>query len=794
MGRCLAGLLCLFLGGCGGGGSGGGGNIGVGGTVPNVIGQTQAAATTAITGAGLTVGAVTTASSATVPVGDVINQSPTGGTSVAAGSAVDLVVSSGPDNNPPFGLITRPPLANFTLPDQGGGGGSFSLDEPFPNLPNFDNPIFFAAMPAPETRLLVVEQTGHIRVFANNAAVSTTKDILNMSSLIICCGEQGLLGFAFDPNFNMPTNRFIYVNYTRAGDGATVIARFTWDSGSDSASLASRKEILVIPQPFSNHNGGMIAFGPDGFLYIATGDGGSGGDPQNNAQDITNNLLGKILRIDVNTAGAYVVPANNPFVGSSGASPEIWALGLRNPFRFSFDRQTGLLWAGDVGQNAIEEIDIITSGANYGWSRFEGTSLVNGGITLVGNGTHTPPVFQYNHNFGFAIIGGYVYRGTSMASLLGKYVYADYGSGTVWAMDTTGQNNVVLTNTSNPTSFGEDNNGELYIVTQSGGLFRLTDDSGGGTRGTLLSQTGLFTNLANLTPASGLIEYDLNLPFWSDGATKRRWVGIPQNAQVTFSPTGGWVFPNGTVIVKHFEMELTEGNPNSSRRLETRLLIRDATGAWLGFTYKWNAAETEANLLVSGQTENLTVNLSGGGSITWPYSYPSRTDCLQCHTSAASFALGLATRQLNRAFDYGSVTDNQLRSLNHISYFTTDIGAATQYGAYAAIDDTNASVASRARAYLAVNCAQCHRPGGPTPVALDLRFDTADGAMGAVNVAPTEGTLGLTNARIIAPGSKNTSVLWERMRRLDGTRMPKLASHRVDQEAVDLIGSWIDSM
>jgi hypothetical protein len=156
--------------------------------------------------------------------------------------------------------------------------------------------------------------------------------------------------------------------------------------------------------------------------------------------------------------------------------------------------------------------------------------------------------------------------------------------------------------------------------------------------------------------------------------------------------------------------------------------------------------------------------------------------------------LGLVTRQLNRDFDHGSVADNQLRSLNDINFFTTDIGAPTQYGAYPALDDTNASVARRARAYLAVNCAQCHRPGGPTPVALDLRFDTADNAMGAINVAPTEGMLGLANARIIAPGNKTSSVLWERMRRLDGTRMPKLASHRVDQDAVDLIGVWIDSM
>ena len=792
--RILTLVVWLVVAGCGGGGSGGGGNIGVNNRVPDVVGQSQAAAATAITAAGLTVGTVTTASSVAVAIGNVISQTPAGGLSVAINSAVNLVVSSG--TNAPFGINARPAVANFRLPNQAGGAGAFTLDQPFPNLPNFSSPIFLAGVPAPDTRLVVVEQTGRVKVFTPSAAVSTSQVILDVSTRIVFGGEQGLLGLAFDPNFT--TNRFIYVDYTRRSDGATVVARYTWDAGTNSASLASEKIILTVPQPFANHNGGMLAFGPDGNLYIALGDGGSGGDPQNNAQDITNNLLGKILRIDVhpqNPADLYDVPPDNPFVKTVGASPEIWAYGLRNPFRFSFDRQTGALWVGDVGQNAIEEIDIVTKGANLGWSRFEGTQTYNANIALGGGVPHTPPVYQYDHSLGVAIIGGYVYRGSRFASLFGKYLYTDFGSGTLWAIDTNGQNNTVLTTASSPTSFGEDDAGELYLVSQNGRLYQLTETGGGGSQPVLLSQTGLFTNLANLTPASGLIEYDLNQPFWSDGALKRRWVAIPSAASVTFSPTGNWTFPIGTVIVKHFEIELTEGNPNSRRRLETRLLLRATNGDWLGFTYKWNVAETDADLLVTGQSENLTVNTTAG-AVTWPYSYPSRSDCLQCHTNVANRALGLATRQLNRDFDYTAtaVTDNQLRTLNHISYFSTNIGAATQYGAYPTLNDTNASIASRARAYLAVNCAQCHQPGGPTPVNLDFRFDTADGSMNAIGVVPTAGDLGLVNARIIARGAKASSVLWERMRRLDGNRMPPLGTHRVDQAAVDLIGEWIDRL
>lgn len=754
-------------------------------TVPNVVGQTRAAATTAISNAGLRVGTVTNAASTTVPSGNVISQTPASGTSVATNSAVNLTVSAGA--TPAFGINTRPPMGSFTLPNQSTGGGSFTLVNAFPNLPAFDQPVFLTAVPAPDTRLAVVEQTGRIRIFAPSPGVTTTTTILNVSSLIVAGGEQGLLGLAFDPAFS--NNHFFYVFYTAVADGALTIARYTWDPATNAA--GSAKIILTIPHSgATNHNGGMLAFSPiDGLLYIGTGDGGGGDDQFHNGQN-TSSLLAKILRIDVrqaNGATPYLVPADNPLFG--GVRSEIWAMGFRNPYRFSFDRQNGDLWVGDVGQNQFEEIDLVTKGMNGGWPAFEGKQpYLN--AALASGTTHTPPVFDYPHPPGVAVIGGYVYRGSRFTSLFGRYLYSDFGAGTVWAIDTTGQNNGQLAQDGAPTSFGEDNNGELYVVDQGGEIWELQDSGGGGSQPTLLSQTGLFSNLATLTPASGLIEYDLNLPFWSDGAVKRRWVAIPAGTSITFSPTGSWAFPNGTVIVKHFEMELTEGDPNTSRRLETRLLISDSTGTWMGFTYKWNAQETDADLLTSGQSENLTVQTTSG-PVTWPYSYPSRTDCLQCHTAAANRALGLITRNMNRDFDYVAATDNQLRTLNHINYFTANIGAATQYQAYPALDDTNATVATRARAYLAVNCSQCHRTGGTMP-SMDFRFDTADASMNAIGVVPTAGNLGLSNARIIAPGSKESSVLWERIRRIDGTRMPPLGTHRVDQDAVDLIGQWID--
>jgi len=787
--RACAGVLLAWLVGCDGGGGSGGNGGGI--VVPDVVGQTQADATTALLGAGLSLGAIADAPSATVLAGRVAIQDPAAGASVSPGRAVDLTLSSGPEV---FGIDARPPLAPFDLPTSGGGGGTFSLVAAFPNLA-ISNGIALAGIPG-ETRLVIARQSGQIRAFAPTPSVSTSQLILDLSSRISFGGEQGLLGLALDPDF--VNDRFLYAHYSRAGDGATVIARYTWNAVSDTASLASEKIILTASQPAGNHNGGAIAFGPDGHLYIALGDGGGANDQFNNGQDL-DSLLGKILRIDVSPASAadaYDVPPDNPFVGIPGRRPEIWAFGLRNPFRMGFDRQTGALWAGDVGQNAIEEIDVIARGANYGWPRYEGTADFRTSVALAGGVPHTPPVYQYDHSLGIAVIGGYVYRGSRIASLIGKYLYTDFGSGTVWSLDddTVPPTNATLATAANPTSFGEDDDGEVYVVTQSSGLFELAESGGSGGAPALLSETGLFTDLATLTPASGLIEYDLNLPFWSDGARKRRWVAVPSAARVAFSGTGPWTFPVGTVLVKHFEMEMVDGDPGSARRLETRVLTR-GTSEWLGFTYRWNAGETDADLLAGRESETLVIATAGGGSRTQTYDYPSRTDCLRCHGQAARVALGLATRQLNRDFDYGAVTDNQLHTLDHIDYFDAAIGSPSQYGAYPALDDAGAPVATRARAYLAVNCAQCHRPGGPTPVDLDLRFDTSNGSMRAIGVAPQAGDLGIgAAARIVAAGDKESSVLWQRMQRLDGNRMPPLASHRVDDAAVAVVGSWIDGL
>jgi uncharacterized repeat protein (TIGR03806 family) len=642
-------------------------------------------------------------------------------------------------------------LADFNLPTEPVAGGELGLERRYPAL-SFPSALFISPVPG-EPSLVVVRQSGTLEAFEDDNASSEAKVVLDLSERILFAGEQGLLGLAFDPDF--VSNRFLYVHYSMNNPRRSVIARFSWEPGSDEVDPDSEKIILEVEQPFANHNGGMLAFGPDDMLYIALGDGGSGGDPQNNAQN-TQNLLGTILRIDIHPAEPglpYSIPLDNPFTQNPTILDEIWAFGLRNPFRFSFDRETGKLWLGDVGQRTLEEIDIATGGENFGWRVYEGTMPFDDSENSLPDSSFTPPIYEYGRDQGVAIIGGYVYRGNDIAALAGRYVYTDFGSGNIWALTYDGGKvvgNELIARAESPTSLGEDANGELIVVSRQGELYGFTE-SGGGNAPDLLSETGLFTDLRNLVVASGLIEYTVNHAFWSDNALKRRWIAVPEAEVIDFEDTEAWNFPVGTITVKHFEMLTIEGNPASAVRLETRVMTRLREG-WEAFTYRWNAQGTDATLLSGRQTQILQIQTAAGEQVEQVYSYPSRTDCFRCHTAAADRVLGLNTRQINTEFDYGDVIDNQLRSWNHIGLFRQDIGDDQQYPAYPGIDDATASPDERARTYLDVNCAQCHQPGGTTPVDIDLRFDTPIEQMGIINEVPLAGSLGIEDARIVLPG------------------------------------------
>jgi glucose/arabinose dehydrogenase len=356
----------------------------------------------------------------------------------------------------------------------------------FPNLGVLNNPVEMTNAGDGTNRLFVVQQRGLIYVFPNSPTVNVRKTFMNMSSKVSASGsETGLLGMAFHPNYK--NNRYFYLSYTFDSSGLrSRISRFqTSVSNPDTAVLGTENILLTLAQPYSNHNGGKIAFGPDGYLYISFGDGGSSGDPENRAQNRTM-LWGKLLRINVDSAGgglAYSIPPTNPYYqNTDGYREEIFAYGLRNVWKFNFDYTTGKLWAGDVGQNTWEEIDLIESGKNYGWNKMEGFYCY-GTCDTTGRG-FTRPIYNYNHTLGISITGGYVYRGSLLPGLYGRYLYADYGAGTLWSLQYDGVNpptNTTLQDTSwSISSFGEDENKEVYILRYSstaGNIYKIVNTS-----------------------------------------------------------------------------------------------------------------------------------------------------------------------------------------------------------------------------------------------------------------------------------------------------------------------------
>lgn len=637
----------------------------------------------------------------------------------------------------------------------------------------FDRPLFLTHAPGDPEHLYLVEQGGRVHRFANRPDVPSTEVFLDLGDRVRQRhNEEGLLGLAFDPGY--ADNGLVYAYYSASDPRRTQLSAFVARGGR--VDPGSERPLLSIEQPYGNHNGGFLAFGPDAHLYLGVGDGGAAGDPHGNGQDL-GTLLGAMLRLRVGPGiETYEVPPDNPHVGEAGARPEIWAHGLRNPWRCSFDRQTGALWCGDVGQDEIEEIDLVERGGNYGWNLREGTHVYRRGEA---EGPLVEPVTEYGHDQGQSVTGGYVYRGTRLSDFRGTYLYGDFVAGLVWAIDVAEgevRSHARVASVPALASFGEDAAGELYALSFDGRIYRFEPSAAEVAERefpTRLSQTGLFTDTAALEPDPALLPYELALPFWSDDADKQRWVFVPPAEVVRTDPEGAWSFPVGTITVKHFERADGGGPP---RRLETRVMVHERRG-WAGYAYRWDAAQADAELVTTTTTDRGWI-------------YPAGADCLRCHTPGYGQALGLRTRQLAGTAAGRSLVET-LAARGQLEPVPSDLAA---WPSHPRLDDEGAPLPTRARAYLDVNCAPCHHPGGPAPGGLDLRVGTALADMAVRNTAPDD-RLGIEGELRLAPGDHSHSAIWLRMgRRGVRGQMPPLATLRVDERGRELVGRWIDAL
>ncbi len=639
----------------------------------------------------------------------------------------------------------------------------------------YTKPVELVHAAGDATRFWLVEKMGTIRVLTKESGTSTVFADLR-SRVNAATDEAGLLSIALDPHFL--ENGTLYLSYTASSSTAasrirSVIARAKSRDGGATLDTTSIEEIISFDQPYTNHNGGHIVFGPDGYLYIGYGDGGSAGDPLRNGQN-KNTLFAKILRIDVNRSTGYDIPSDNPFA-SGGGKAEVFAYGLRNPWKFNFDRTTGALWAGDVGQDAIEEVDKIVNGGNYGWSEREGNRCYRTGCSTTG---FIEPLATYPHTDGVSITGGYVYRGAENPSLVGQYLYGDYGSGRIWALPVSGGSPRVLFDTTglNIASFAEDADGEVYVMDYSRGKIAKIAPAAASASGppNLLSQSGCFVATDPTRPTSKLVPYTVNAPLWSDGADKERYFALPAGGKISVGANGDWDLPAGSITVKNFSL--------GTKRVETRLFMRHTDGSWAGYTYEWNDAQTDATLLTTDKTKTV-------GTQAW--TFPNRGQCMSCHQGAAGFTLGLETAQLNRSetTTTGS-TENQLARLSRLGVFASGV-SFTGAAALPQYDDVAQSNEARAKSYLHANCGFCHQPGGLGRGSQDFRFSTSFAGASICNKDPEEGSLGVSSPKLFAPGAPARSIISVRMHALDGTRMPPLASHQVDATGTALIDSWI---
>ena len=790
------------------------------------------------------------------------------GNAVPADFPSPTAISLRPHEQGVSGLDTPEPALAFNaglLPSQSQAPADILIEPGFTNL-QWESPIVAQPWPESGTHLMIAELDGRIYKVADDDATATRDLVLdirdrvwyyNWNSNDFGTKHGGMQSVVFHPRFGKGEGKdhiYTYYLYNTNDDPSAAtpywirVARFTWNPVLSQFDPGS--ELIMISQfdVVKGHDGSGLAFGADGFLYVAVGDEGTqDGGSTPHAQKLNERFRSGMWRIDVDMRGGsishpiirglpqlrhteggtyqagtesgsytqgYYIPNDNPWVDPTGNTlEEFYSIGLRQPHRLTFDPPTGLFWIGDVGGGQREEVDVVDApGLNFQWNYREGLADGFRAVPSPLIGTEKAPVHDYDHGVGNCVIGGYVYRGSAIPGLAGKYIFGDNGSQRVYAL---AYNTVTKTKISvdeigrarsgniwtGICSFGLDTEGEMLVLQLGAG------QNGAGTISRIkpeisgppdyefpptLSDTGLFTDVPNLVPVAGMIPYDVNMPLWSAGVNKMRWVMLPNDGTpstaaelITYSENGSWQFPVGTVFVKHFRM------PGGGRHLETRVLIHGTDGAWGGVTYRWRADQMEADLLEEGATE--TIDFGGESA---DYLYPSRTQCNVCHTDTAGPVLGFRTRQLNRDQFYPATgrTANQVETLSKLGFIPQDVSEIDLANAVTSADARNPGVPDEhyIRSYLDSNCSHCHQPDGNRAV-IDARLTTPLAQQGLI-FGELIDPLDLEDGYVVKPASPEESALYLRVNATNHIAMPPLAKGRVDHHTVEILERWILSL
>ena len=671
-----------------------------------------------------------------------------------------------------------------------------------PNL-KFAEALELATVPGTD-RLLVVERRGRISSFSPRGS-GNADEVIDLRKLH---PVENAYGVVLHPRYR--ETRWIFVCYTlRPGlrDG-TRVSRFMLSS-LDPLRVDPGTEEILLTWLSGGHNGGNLQFGPDGYLYISTGDAGPAApaDPARTGQDVTD-FEASILRIDVDRSDAgrkYGVPADNPWVGRKDVRPELWAYGLRNPWKISFDRATGNLWCGDVGWEMWELIYLITRGGNYGWSAFEGAQPVKPQLENK-LAPISRPIVAHPHSEAASMTGGFVYHGKRLPELAGAYVYGDYVTGKIWALwYENGQitRHIEVADTPHAiVTFGQTDDGEIYYLHYAGeatSLYQLVRNpqaEPGAEFPRTLSATGLFADVARRHPAPGVYPFSITTPLWEDGATASRLLALPGTSRVELMAKPGTErrarpdyipkWPKDTVFARTVSLgQLALTPAGREKPVETQVLHFDGEN-WNAYAYRWNEAGTDAELVpAEGAERKMRVAadpnaLDASREYTWRFH--SRAECLRCHNTRTTGALGFKPLQL-RGPESGQTRGLVARGLVEAKFF-----AESRVNRDASGDN------AAARAWLQTNCAHCHMPhaGGSVPVFLNHEMATAQ--MNIVDVAPTQGSFGLPDAKLVAPGDPANSVLAIRIAKTGSGHMPLIGARHVDIAGLKTIEDWIARM